>query len=113
MHFLDPEWMKHPQPYTKTIFKTVELDSTQRSKLEASIFPSEDSSLFEIVKCFEPHHRIEFQHADGTVTSVEICFGCGNLAINGERDRIMPAGWPDSLSAFMGTLGLRPKGPFN
>jgi hypothetical protein len=112
MHLMDPEWRKNPQPYKEVIFKTVVLDSSQRERLEHTIFPSLDYSGELIVKCFEPHHRIEFQHADGTLTSVEICFGCGNLAINGGGDRIMPTGWPDNLSAFLSSLGLRPKGPF-
>lgn len=108
----DPKWLKNPQPYKEKILKTVVLDPSQRSKLEASVFPSSDSSLFEIVKCFDPHHRIEIEHGDGTVTTVEICFECGNLAVGQGRDRLMPSGWPDSVSAFFSSLGLNPKGPF-
>ena len=95
------------------VYKKVDLNAEQIAELRGCLIPSLDFSRWGRIMCFEPHHRIEIQHLDGKTTSVEICFHCGNLAINGEDDRIMPLGWSGRFSSFFASLGLRPNADFH
>lgn len=68
-----------------------------------------------ILKCkFEEHHLIEIKHRDGTVTTLHLCFHCGQVYINDHQYQgVMPPGWPSSLSGFISSLGLHPDGPWD
>jgi hypothetical protein len=62
---------------------------------------------------FEEHHYIEMVQKDGTSLKLRLCFHCGEIKINDESNRIMPAGWKESLTAFITSLGLHPDGPWD
>jgi hypothetical protein len=106
---LDPHWKE-------TIYKTVVLDEKQKLDLRDSMPWSLDLSgpMITIKACaFDSHHRVEIQQADGSVLRMEVCFVCGQMALNNENQRDLPAGWREGFSAFVASLSLHPDGPWS
>ena len=100
--------------WTETVYATVILTPIQTSQLEAALSPARDYGSLEALLCiFEPHHRIEIQRKDHSIYSIEICFICGQLSVNGQNERIFPVGWGSSLSTFISSLSLHPNGPWD
>ena len=60
--------------------------------------------------CFEPHHRIEIQRADGSEWNTAICFLCGRFAIE-EKPFLapLPHYLADTLGPFFASVGMAPK----
>ena len=99
--------------WKETVYATVTLTSNQASQLRTIFSPARDYSDFIDPACiFEPHHRIQMLRPDGSVYSIEICFLCGQLAINGENERMFPVGWESRLDGFISSISLRPNGPW-
>lgn len=91
------------------IYSTVILNAVQVEQLRAVLSPSADYSATHFMACiFEPHHRVEFLRADGSVFKIELCFECGELDVNGGGQRIFPEGWQAKWESFIASLSLRP-----
>jgi len=99
----------HPEK----IYTTIVLNADEKNRLKAALIPSQDRSATTFHSCiFEPHHRIEFVNPDNGISTVEICFVCGELDI-GNGQRILPDGWDTTLKNFISSLHLRPDGPWH
>jgi hypothetical protein len=100
--------------YKEVTYATVTLTPVQVQDLRKALPIRLDySGLGELMCIFEEHHYIEITESDGTVTTVHICFHCGQLIVNKEVDRIMPIGWHSTLSNFISSIGLHPDGPWD
>ena len=99
--------------YSETTFSTLALDDEQKKALRNALNLSLDYSGTIMMMCiFEEHHRIDIIKKDGSTTTLHICFHCGEIMIDDKGQRIMPLGWPSSLSQFISSLGLHPDGPW-
>ncbi len=100
--------------YKEVTYGTVTLTPEQINSLRQALPLRLDYSGTIMLMCiFEEHHYVEFKRRDGTVTMLHLCFHCGQLQLNASPGQnIMPWGWYDSLSAFITSLGLHPKGPW-
>jgi hypothetical protein len=103
-----------PYPESKTfhetVFSTIVLTPSQIAHLRSALLPTADNSGHLATACiFVPHHRIEFVRENGTVFTLEICFTCGEISLDNERQRIFPEKWEVSLSRFVSSIGLNPK----
>jgi hypothetical protein len=98
--------------YKEQIFQTVELLPAQRESLLHALPKAKDISDSTLTACiFDPHHRVEILKSDGSNLVWEICFQCGEHFVAGDRVRIMPRGWPDSLKSFFQSQNLRINAP--
>jgi|SRR5579862_4981888 len=101
------------QKYVEKVYSRVVLNPAQTTRLRRTLFPSVDYSGMSANACiFEPHHRVVVTRADNSVFTMEVCFICGDIAINKERKRIFPVGWDSSLRSFISSLSMRPDGPW-
>ncbi len=97
--------------FHETIYATVILTPQQIAELRASLPISLDFG--HETKCrFQDHHRIEALQPDGTTFTLDLCFRCGELRVNGEEKHIFPLRWEKKLSEVLASLGLRPDGPW-
>lgn len=95
--------------YEEKNFRSAVLSADQASNLRRAFPVSLDYSLSVSTACiFSSHHRVEFVHQDRRVTSLEICFQCGEIRLDGGGTRIMPVGWDSSLRSFIVSLGMSP-----
>jgi hypothetical protein len=100
------DWV--PPTYAKVILTPKQIQSL-RNALPAAKDISGEVSLACI---FDDHHAIVIQEKDGDMLTLNLCFVCGELSLNHDEERIMPDGWPESLSRFIASLGLHPNGPW-
>jgi hypothetical protein len=108
----DPATLYDAQFKEKTL-ETVTLTPKQIADLRSSLPFAGDISGTTVTACiFEEHHRIEINETDSRKVVLRLCFHCGELELNGGGQRIMPHGWPASLSQFIASLGLHPNGPW-
>ncbi|MDR2676027.1 MAG: hypothetical protein LBC18_14470 [Opitutaceae bacterium] len=101
--------------YQETVFQRVTLSDAQRAALLKAMPRTQDHSYRMVMACiFEPHHRIEVKNTKGApMLSWEICFTCGEHAINGAEKKILPEGWAVSMSGFFRAVGMTPhNGPW-
>jgi hypothetical protein len=107
--------IKPDKDYQETVFQRVTLSDAQRTALLKAMPRTQDHSYRMVMACiFEPHHRIEVKNAKGELTlSWEICFTCGEHAINGEEKKVLPVDWAASMSGFFSGIGMTPyNGPW-
>ena len=62
-----------------------------------------------IAGCFNPHHRVDVVHRDGSKSRMEICFECRKYRLGHEFEQVMPAAWLAHLSVFFTRLGMPPR----
>ena len=94
--------------YKEQIFQTVKLLPAQRRSLLHALPKAKDISDSAATACiFDPHHRIEILQSDGSRLVWEICFHCGEHFVEGDRVRILPLGWSDSLKSFFQSQNIR------
>ena len=101
----------HPKSRTfhETVFSAIVLTSSQIADLRSAFPLTADNSGHLATACiFVPHHRIEFVRENGTVFTLEICFTCGEISLDNERQRIFPDRWEVSLNRFVSSIGLNP-----
>jgi hypothetical protein len=103
-----------PYPESKTfhetVFSAIVLTPSQIAHLRSALLPTVDNSGHLATACiFVPHHRIEFVRENGTVFTLEICFTCGEISLDNERQRIFPDRWEVSLNRFVSSIGFNPK----
>lgn len=97
------------KPYTEKVFRSVTLSTDEVSRLRKAFSISLDYSFVVRTLCmFRSHHRVEFVRDNGTVTTLEICFACGEIEFGGEAQRILPLGWDRLLERFIRSLGMSP-----
>jgi hypothetical protein len=95
--------------YEEKIFRSVTLSAEEVSRLRKAFPVSLDYSFAIQTACiFSSHHRVEFVRRDGGVTTLEICFQCDELELDGGEQRILPVGWDSSLQNFIVSLGMSP-----
>jgi len=58
--------------------------------------------------CFDPHHRIVFIDKNSVRTKIDICFHCGNIEIEDQREIQMPEEWKRALEALFTEAGMPP-----
>jgi hypothetical protein len=96
-------------PYHEKVHRSVSLTPAQINQWHSAIPLSLDYSYALRLKCiFSSHHRVEITAKDGKVTVLEICFHCGELALNKADSRIFPVGWNSTLRQFISSIGLNP-----
>jgi len=102
-------------PAKETIYATITLSPKQVDELRTAL-PLSLSHDNSILKCiFEEHQRIEIVEPGGTVTTLHLCFHCGQLYLNENwaTEGRMPPGWQTNLSHFISSIGLHPEGPWD
>jgi len=98
--------------YKEQIFQSLELLPAQRDALLHALPKARDISDSVATACvFDPHHGIEIFKADGSRLAWEICFQCGEHFVEGDRVRILPRGWPDSLKSFFQSQNIKTSVP--
>ena len=96
-------------PYTETTVRSVTLSKDEALRLRKAFSISLDYSFVVQTLCvFRSHHRVEFIHKDGAITTLEICFACGEIELDGQAQRILPLGWDRALQSFILSLGMNP-----
>jgi len=95
------------------IYADVPLTAEEIAALRQALPMAWDYSGLDDLTClFNDHHAIRITRRDGSVLTLQLCFVCGELVVDGGPKRIMPVGWNSRLSKFITSLGLHPKGPF-
>ena len=99
--------------HQEIIYADLPLTAEQIAALRQALPMAWDySGMADLICLFNDHHAIRITRRNGSVLTLQLCFICGELVVDGGPKRIMPSGWHSSLSKFMISLGLHPKGPF-
>jgi len=99
--------------YKEVTYATVVLTPDRVMSLHKALPLALDcSGLLSTMCIFEEHHYIAITEQDGSTLTLHICFHCGEIELNDDSQRIMPWGWPSSLSKFISSIGLHPDGPW-
>lgn len=109
----DPHDTPGPTPagYAEKIYATSVLDRKQLNDLYLAL-PFAFGYSYQTQCGLVPHHRIEFVQPDGTISTMELCFKCGELQLNDQSQRGFPPGWYQTLKQFISSLGMHPDGPW-
>ncbi len=100
-------------PYQQVTYAKVVLSPAQIASLRGAVSNFPEPRGTGVKKCsFVDHHSIEITGQNSNVTTLNICFHCGQLRLDQGNVYEMPAYWRSSLSDFVRSLGLHPNGLF-
>lgn len=91
------------------VLKTIEASPEQIAQFRAALGGFFDFGAGNRLQCFDPHHRVEINHADGTTSHLDICFLCRRLEFDRGGLQPIPALMRWRLERFFTSLGMKPK----
>lgn len=90
-------------------YKTVLLTTSDRAALASTLGATDPHvSMFASACIFEPHHRLEFYKGSRKIHALEVCFGCGQLELDGSPT-MEPGAVYSTLDAFLRRIGMSPE----